>query len=120
MLQRLLSPSLLHPQKLDLEQKRRVRRDDATGAPGAVTDGRRDHEGALAADLHRGDAFVPALDDAALPDRELERLPPVERAVELLALRFVLEEPARVVHHARLPGLRRSEEHMSELQSRQY
>src|SRR5262249_35490301 len=63
----------------------------------AVAEFRRDDELALAADLHPGDALVPALDDLAGAEVELERLAAVEAAVELLA---VLERGGVVHRHA--------------------
>src|SRR5690606_5541116 len=63
----------------------------------------RDRELALSADLHARQTFVPALDDLALPDRELERLIAIARAVELLPV----HQGARVVdlHLVALLGL---------------
>jgi len=61
----------------------------------------------LAADLHRSNAFIPAGDDLPSANRKLERLPAVERAVELLTLGAALIEPAGVVHDASLAGPRR-------------
>src|SRR5579872_5196119 len=75
------------PQQLHLEQQRCVGRDDAAGASGAVAEIGRDRELADAADLHRGDAFVPALDHLPHADPELERLAAITRAVELAAVR---------------------------------
>src|SRR5262249_35817448 len=71
-----------------------VRRDHAAGATLAVRQIRRNHELAFAADLHPGDAFVPALDDLPGPELEAERFAAIEAAVELLA---VLER-AGVMH----------------------
>src|SRR6185312_11496004 len=89
---------LFHGQELDVEHQRRVRWDDAAGAGRAVAERGRDDQGALAADLHRSDALVPALDDAAAADRKLERLVAVMRTVEFLALHAVDVEPAGIVH----------------------
>src|SRR5262249_29530841 len=72
----------------------------------AVAQVRRNNEGALAADMHGSDAFIPALDDLALADREGEGLVPVERAVELLALLAVLVEPSGVIDGDGLAGAR--------------
>src|SRR5262245_15826531 len=96
----------LHRQQLDVEHQRRIRRDHAAGTAGAVAERRRNDQRALAADLHGGDALVPALDDAALADWEVERLVAVDRRVEFLALLAVLIEPAGVVHDAGLARLR--------------
>ena len=52
----------------------------------AVAHRRRNREHARAADLHAGDALVPALDDFAGAEPELERRAAVLRAVELAAL----------------------------------
>src|SRR5215475_9302437 len=76
----------LHPQQFHLEHERRIRRDDAAGAARAVAELGRDDQRALAADLHAGDALVPAGDHATHADRKLERLLAIDRAVELLAL----------------------------------
>src|ERR1700722_6678988 len=96
----------LHAEQFDIEDQRRVRRDDAAGAAGAVAERRRNDQRALAADLHRGDALVPPGDHLPAADRKLERLTAVDRGVELLALGAVLIEPAGVVHDAGLAGLR--------------
>src|SRR5215469_3354990 len=100
--------ALFYGEQLDVEQQRRVRRDDAAGAAGAVAERRRDDQRALAADLHGGDAFVPAANDLAHADLELERLAAIDRGVEFLALLAVLVEPAGVMHHAGLAGFGRS------------
>src|SRR5436190_18099129 len=60
----------------------------------AVGQVRGDDELAFAADLHPGDAFIPALDDLPGPELERERPAAIETAVELLA---VLER-AGVMH----------------------
>src|SRR5215510_16301026 len=103
----MLSASAFDAEQFDLEDQRRVRRDHAADPAGAIAEIGWDDEGALAADLHRGNAFVPAGDDLPSADRKLERLPAVERAVELLALGAALIEPAGVVHDASLAGPRR-------------
>src|SRR5436190_13740730 len=100
------SGSALHVEQLDVEHQRGVGRDHATGAARAIAERGRNDEGALAADLHGGDALVPAGNDPARADRELERLAAIDRAVEFLALGAVLIEPAGVVHHAGLALLR--------------
>src|SRR5216683_4207891 len=89
------------PEQLDLEDQRGAGRDDAARAAVAVPQVRGDDQLALAAHLHGDDALVPALDDAALAHRELERGPAVHRAVELGAAL----EPAGVVHAHRVAGL---------------
>src|ERR1700682_2456155 len=98
----------LHVKQLDVEHQRRVRRNGAAGAAGAVAQCRRDDQGTLAADFHGGDAFIPTGDHPALPDWKLERLVAIDRRVEFLALLPVLVEPAGVMHDANLTGLRRS------------
>src|SRR5262249_4804832 len=99
---------LLHREQFDVEHQRRIRGDHAAGAARAVAERRRNDQRALAADLHAGDALVPALDDAPLADREFERLVAIDRRVEFLALVAVLVEPAGIVHDTGLAGLRRS------------
>src|SRR5262249_55472635 len=64
-------------------------------------------QGALAADFHRGDAFVPAGNDTLLTNRKLERLVAVDRRVELLALGAIFVKPSGVVHDAGLTRPRR-------------
>jgi len=61
----------------------------------------------FAADMHCGEAFVPALDNLALAEREGKNgWPPVERAVEFLALLAVDEQPSGVIDRHGLAGLR--------------
>src|SRR5579871_6635297 len=84
---------LFDRQQFDVEQQRRVRRNDAAGAARAIAERRRDDQRALAANLHGGDALVPAADHVAGADREREWLVAVDRRVEFLALRAVLVEP---------------------------
>src|SRR5262249_53720032 len=90
------------PDQLHFEDEGGARRDHAARPAIAVAEMRGDDELALAAHAHRADAFVPALDDAAAPDRKHERLAAVVRRIELLAAL----EPARVVHPHRVAGLR--------------
>src|SRR6185436_6618974 len=92
--------TLLHVEELHLEHQRRVRRDDAAGAARAVAERGRDGELALAADLHAGDAFVPAPDDVALAEREDERLAAVLARIEFRSVR----QPAGVMHAHLLAG----------------
>src|SRR6476620_6062297 len=99
---------LLHAEQFDIEHQGRVRRNDAARAAGAVAKRGRNDQGTLAADLHGGDALVPATDHPAAPDRKLERLVAVDGAVEFLALLAVLVQPAGIVHDAGLAGLGRS------------
>src|SRR5688572_15787962 len=70
----------LHRQELDLEDQGGVG-GDAGARVATVAEVRRDDEGALAAHLHAGDALVPAADDLAASDGELERGTAVQRAV---------------------------------------
>src|SRR6185312_15041144 len=93
---------LLHADELDLEDERRVRGDLVAHGARAVAEVRRDHELALAAFLHPGDALVPALDDAALAELEREALVAVlSRGVELAPVR----ERADVLHRDRVARL---------------
>src|ERR1700716_735507 len=78
----------------------------AAGAAGAVAQRGWNDQGALAADFHGGDPFVPAGDHPALPDRKLERFIAVDRRVEFLAFLAALIKPAGVMHDADLTGLR--------------
>src|SRR5215813_65811 len=102
----LLLMSPFDAQQLDLEDQRRIRRDHIADPAGAVAEIGWDDERALATDLHRGNAFVPAGDHLPSANRKLEGLTAVERAVELLALGAVLVEPAGVMHDASLTGPR--------------
>src|ERR1700728_1601821 len=98
----------LDVEQFDVEDQRRVRRKDAAGAARAVAEIGRNDQSAFAADLHGGDAFVPAGDDVVSADRKLEWLAAIDRAVEFLALGAVLIQPAGIMHDADLAGLRRS------------
>src|SRR5690606_210754 len=75
------------------DEDQRLAREAVAGARRAVRQVRRHDELAAPADLHAGDALLPARDEAA--QREVDRLPAVPRGVELLA-RLVLD--AEVVH----------------------
>src|ERR1700683_2144974 len=94
-------------EQIDVEDKRRVRRNDATGPACAVAKSGRDDERALAADLHGRDAFVPAGDDLMGADLELERLVAIDRAIEFLAFDPIFIKPAGVIYHAGLAWPRR-------------
>src|SRR5690606_23065921 len=74
-----------HVHEVDDEDERLAALDRAAGATVAVAQVRRDGDLAPAADLHAEQALVPALDDLADTDREVERLTAVPRRVELLA-----------------------------------
>src|SRR5687767_422103 len=89
-------------EELDLEHQGRVGGNGAREAAWAVGQIRRDGELALAADLHAGDALIPALDHAPGAELELERLAAILAGIELLAV----GQPARVVDLDRLTRLR--------------
>src|SRR6185437_13286659 len=103
---RVIAGALVDFYQLDIEHQRREGRNHPAGAARAVTQRGRDDQRALAAFLHAGDAFVPALDDLAAAEIELERLGTVERAVEFLALGAVLVQPAGVVDRDAMAGRR--------------
>src|SRR5690606_15181518 len=90
---------------LDLEEQRRVGRDDAAIAAGAIGQIGRDQQRALAAHLHVGDAFITALDDLALAELEFERLAALVGTVEGAARLPVLPDPAGVMHGHHFAGL---------------
>src|SRR5258707_83071 len=69
----------LHVEQLDFEDQRGVGRNDAARAARAIAERRRDDQRALAADLHRGNALVPAGNHPLLADRKLERHAAVDR-----------------------------------------
>src|SRR4051794_12440981 len=75
---------LPHAHEIDDEDQRRAGLDDAPRTALAVRLVRRDGQPAPAADLHARDALVPALDDHADAQPELQRVAPVPRGVELL------------------------------------
>ncbi|MEJ7570041.1 MAG: AAA family ATPase [Gaiellaceae bacterium] len=77
--------SSAHGQKIDHEDEWLVRLDRGARSSRSVGHGGRDRESAPAADLHPEDARVPARNDLALAELELERTPPVPGGVELLA-----------------------------------
>src|SRR5690606_28768686 len=88
----------------DLEEQRRVRRNDAAGAARAITELGRDHEPAGTADLQAGDAFVPAADHMAGAERKAKRLAAILARVGLGARLAVLEQPAGVMHRYLVAG----------------
>src|SRR5262245_9267772 len=57
-------------EQLDLEDERRIRRDDRRVTVFAVRKVRRDRQFAQRADLHPGDPLVPPLDHATAAERE--------------------------------------------------
>src|SRR5438552_152375 len=88
--------------QLDIEQERRIGRDDVARTARAVAEFRRDCQFTPAAHLHAHHPFVPAFDDLADTDHELEWLAAITRTIELAAVR----QRARVVYTDRLTGLR--------------
>jgi hypothetical protein len=80
------SDLVLDLDELSLKDERRVGRDDT--ADGAVSVGEVGGDGELAplADLHAEEALIPALDDLALADGEVERLAAIVAGVELGAI----------------------------------
>src|SRR5690606_6606761 len=70
-------------EELDVEDQRGVRRDHAARTARAVALLGRDHEAALAADLHALHALVPTGDHVAGAELEAEEVPAVDGAVEL-------------------------------------
>src|SRR5215217_5118033 len=82
----LMKPTLpANPDQVDHEHQRLVGSDHAAGPARAVCHVRRDRDPAAAADLHPGDALVPAADHLALAEAELERVAAVPARVELVA-----------------------------------
>src|SRR5687767_10191062 len=77
--------ALPHAHQVHDEHERRPGLDDAARAAVAVGLVRGDGQPAAAADLHPGDALVPALDDHADAQPELQGVAAVPRRVELLA-----------------------------------
>src|SRR3954465_11134093 len=101
--------SLTNRQRVDDEHERGVRRDRGRVAPRAVGELRRDDQLAPAAGLDAHEPLVPALDHRALAELELERLAPVPRGVELVAVRIghadvLHREPVALLRRAALAG----------------
>ena len=69
-------------EQLHVEDQRRIRRNDAARATGAIAHRWRDDQPPLPADAHPGDARIPTLDDAPAAQREREGLATVARAIE--------------------------------------
>src|SRR3954451_24216744 len=78
--------ALADAEQVDDEDQRLVGADRAARAALAVGEVRRDRDPAPAADLHARDPLVPARDDLALAEAELERVAAVPGGVELLAV----------------------------------
>src|SRR5262245_2048644 len=79
-------PRSIHLQQLDLEDQRRVRRDDVPRPALAVPEARRDDQLSLPAHFHPLQALLPTLDHLALAQGDrAERLAAVQAAIELLA-----------------------------------
>src|SRR4051812_3379453 len=76
-------------EELHIENERCIRRNDSAGTARAVPQLGRNHELPPSAHLHARNSLVPALDDLARAERELERLVPVHAAVELGAIQKV-------------------------------
>src|SRR6476661_6816162 len=76
-----------HVVEVDDEDERLPRGDRGTGATLAVGEVGGDRQLAATTDLHALDALVPAGDDHADAEAEVERVAPVPRGVELLARR---------------------------------
>lgn len=77
----------LDADQLRLEDEGGVGGDDATGAAGTVAELGGDGELALLANLHAEEALVPALDDLAGTDGEVQRVTAVVARVELVTVR---------------------------------
>src|SRR3954451_24364171 len=90
--------------EVDDEDERGPGLDDATGTALAVGLVCGDGQPAATADLHAGDALVPALDDHADTQPELQRVAPVPGRVELFA---AVVGDADVVRAHQAPGGRR-------------
>src|SRR6478735_3013285 len=73
-----------HVDEVHDEDERLARSDRTTRAAVAVREVRRDDQLTTSADLHADDALVPARDDPAGPEREVEGVAAVVRRVELL------------------------------------
>src|SRR5687767_11940550 len=78
-------PRLADVEQLDVEDERRVGRNDATGAAGAVPHAWRNRQRALTADLHPGHALIPAGNDLTATEPERERLVAIAGTVEFAA-----------------------------------
>src|SRR5690348_10334721 len=93
---------LLDRQQLDVENQRGVGRNDTAGTALSIAELRRNDQRSLAADLHGGDALIPAGDDALHADGKLEGRAAVDGRIEFSAFLAPFGEPAGVVHDTRL------------------
>src|SRR5438552_2841563 len=80
---RLRSQALLRSEQFHFKNQRRVGRNNGRMASWAVTEVRRDYQLPFAANLHRHQAFIPALDDSPQTDLKSEWLGPIDRTVNL-------------------------------------
>jgi hypothetical protein len=80
------SHDLLNLDELGLEDESRVGGDDTADSTAAIGKIGGNSELALLAHLHAEEALIPALDDLAITDSELERVTAVVAGVELLAV----------------------------------
>src|SRR5581483_3871642 len=69
---------LFNAKQLDVENKRRVRRNHTAGAPRSIPEIGRNNQLPAAADLHAHNTFVPSFDNPTDADREFERLVSVD------------------------------------------
>ena len=75
--------------QLNIEDERRIRRDDSAGTAAAVPQARRNAEHTLLSHLHVQECLIPALDDAADADLELERLATIIARIKLCTVEKV-------------------------------
>jgi hypothetical protein len=94
---------LLHAHELDVKRQLGVGGNDGRSALGTVGQVGRQDEAPRFADLHARDALVEPGDDLAATQDKRDRLPSIERAVELSAV----GEPPGVVNADSLAALRR-------------
>ena len=87
---------LLYSEKFDVEDQRRVGRNDRRVSVWPVGKFARDDEDGAIADMEERDAFIPTGNDSVCPERELKRLTTVAGAVELLSR---CERPGVVDRH---------------------
>src|SRR3972149_7926152 len=99
-----MSGTLLDLQQFHVEGQVRVRWYERRSPLLAVGQVRRYDEPPFAFHLHCRQSLIPARDDLACAENELERCPCVQRAAEL---RAILTQPAGVVYYQGLPRLGR-------------